>query len=66
MLGAAPRFASFAYSGFASKGIGHEAVSSFPPALLLLTVLAFSPGALFVTEAGGRRFMLIDPRRGKG
>jgi hypothetical protein len=51
MLGAAPRFASFAYFGFASKGIGHEAVSSFSPALLLLTALAFSSGALFVTTA---------------
>src|SRR6185369_10910673 len=51
MLGAAPRFASFAYSGFASKGLGHGAGPSFSPALLLLTVLAFSPGALFVTAA---------------
>ena len=51
MLGAAPRFASFAYSGFASKDIGHEAVSFFSPALLLLTVLAFSLGALPVTTA---------------
>jgi len=51
MLGAAPRFASFAYSGFAAKGLGHGAGPSFSPALLLLTVLAFSPGALFVTAA---------------
>jgi len=53
MLGAAPRFASFAYSGFASKCLGHGVGPSFSPALLLLTVLAFSPGALFVTGAAG-------------
>ena len=44
MPGAAPRFASFTSFGFASK-------SSFSPALLLLTVLAFSSGALPVTTA---------------
>jgi hypothetical protein len=51
MLGTAPRFASLAYSGFASKDIRLEAVSSFSQALLLLSVLAFSLGALFVTTA---------------
>ena len=66
MLGAAPRF-SFAHSGLASKGLGHGAGPSFSPALLLLTVLAFSPTALFVTAAAAAaEFMLVDPRRGKG
>jgi len=51
MLGTAPRFASPAYSGFASKDIRLKAVSSFSPAFLLLSVLVFSLGALFVTAA---------------